>query len=65
MRVMSTGAGYPEKLWKSPALEIFRTYLDAFLCNLFSRVLALAGELYSMISEFPFQPLQFYDSVCN
>ena len=47
---------------ESPSLEIFKTCLDAYLCDLVWGSCFGRG-LDSMISGGPFQPLQFCDSV--
>ena len=46
----------------SPSLEIFKTHLGAYLCNLLQGA-CFAGELDLRISGGPFRLLQFCDSV--
>jgi len=47
----------------SSSLAMFKTCLETYLCNLVQGGESLAGELDSMVSRGPFQPLQFCDSV--
>lgn len=58
----STGTGCPGRLVECSSLEIFKTCLDAYLCNLLQGAW-FGMQLDSMISRGPFQPLQFCDSV--
>ena len=61
VRVMEHWNRLPRKAVDSPSLEIFKTYLTP-PCAVCCREPALTGELNSMISGGPFQPLQFCDS---
>ena len=45
-----------------PSLQIFKTHLDTFLCNL-PQGACFSRQLGSMISRSPLQPLWSYDSV--
>ena len=47
---------------ESPSLEIFKSHLDAYLCDLLQGT-CFGRRLDSVISRAPFQPLQFCDSV--
>ena len=51
----------PKEAVDSPSLEIFKTYLDTYLCSLLQGVCFTGG--LDLISRGPFQPLQFCDSV--
>ena len=55
----------PREVVETPPLEIFKTYLDAFLCDLLYRT--CFSRLDLMISRSPIilHPLQFYDSVIH
>ena len=52
----------PTEVVDSPSLEIFKTCLVAYLCNLMLGACFAGGLDLMMIARGPFQPLQFCDS---
>ena len=52
----------PREAVESPSMEILKTHLGAYLCNLLQQTCFSRG-LDLMISRGPFQPLQFCDSM--
>lgn len=64
VRVLKHRNRLPSRVVDTPSLETFKAWLDVVVSNLiqWNVSLLMAGELFWVISEGPFQPKWFYDS---